>query len=200
MVNVHQWQMQRSDTEGLLHTVADPSHILRIRGVPNSPVVHLDTSIGVLGLPNSVHEDVYGALCWLLNRAIQDRHPQHHAPARLACVLILPQHGLLAVVLGLPVEVRRVGRAIGFVRRLALGAGEHVVRRDIDEQDGPRSADFCERSRGRNVQSSSPFRIGIAFIWEAVCGACGRSPSAMDLALRGKRCPRELTMHHDLRS
>lgn len=151
--------------------MANSSHILCIRGVANSPVVHLDASIGVLGLPNGVHEDVYRALCRLLSRAVQHRHSQHDAPARLACALILPQNGLLAVIFGLPIEVWRLGRAVGLIRRLARRAGKNVVRRDVNKQDGLRGTDLCERCRGCNVQSSSPFGIGVAFIWEAVRSA-----------------------------
>lgn len=149
--------------------MADTPDILRVCGVPDSPVVHLDTGILVLRLPDRVHQDVDCALRWLLGMPIQNRHSEHDSPARLARIFIFLQHGPLALQLGLSVEIGWLGRAVRLVRRVPLGAREHVVCGYIDEEYVPRGAELCERGRRGDVQGSSAFGVAVAFIWEPVC-------------------------------
>ena len=151
--------------------MANATYILRVRGIPDSPMVHPESSVLILGFPHCIHENVNCALGRLLGFSIQHRHSENDSPALFACTLILPQYSLFALIFGLTVEIRRLGSAIRFVRRIALCAGEHIVRRDINEEYVPRSTYLCERGRSCNIQSSSAFGIAIAFIWEPVCSA-----------------------------
>jgi hypothetical protein len=181
------------DAQGEL-TLADPPDVFGVRGIADGPVVHLDPGVLVLCLPDGVGQDVDRALSWALGLAIEDRHPQHHSPAQLACLLILPQDGLLAPVFGLPVEVRGLGRVVGLVRRVAHGAGEHVVGGYVDEEDGPGRAELGQRRGGRNVEGSCAFGVAIAFVWEAVRRTL-HALLAPAISRRGG-----LTMYHGLRS
>lgn len=115
--------------------MADPSHVLRVGRVPQRPVVHLDLGPLLLGLPNRVHQDVDGALGGHLGVAVEHGHAHHHSQTRLPSTLILRERSALAVELGLAVEVGRLGRGVGLVRRVARLAGEDVVGGDVDEED-----------------------------------------------------------------
>ena len=55
---------------------AHPCNILRVGGIPQCPVIHLDTCIFVLCLPHGIKQGVDGALRVVAGRAVQHRDTQ----------------------------------------------------------------------------------------------------------------------------
>lgn len=126
---------------------------------------------------HNIHQAVDRALPVppLLHRSIQHRYPQRHPESFLAGLLERAQHRPFPVQLRLPVQVRRPRRGVGLVRRLAGPAGKHVVGRDVDEQDVARGAQPRECPRGLDVEDARARGVLVDLVWEAVCGAWGKT-------------------------
>lgn len=106
-----------------------------------------------------------------MRRSVQHRHAKHHPEPLLARLPERVQHRLLAVQLGLPVQVGRGRRRVGFVRRLAGAPGEDVVGRDVDEEDGTGGAEAREGARGFDVDGARALGVFVDLVGEAVGGA-----------------------------
>lgn len=70
-------------------------------------MVHLDLALGLLSLPNRIHEHVDGALARHLCVPKQHGNPQRHGGALLARLGVFVEGDKLAVQLGLAVQVGR---------------------------------------------------------------------------------------------
>jgi hypothetical protein len=115
------------DRTGL--TMADPSHILGVSGVPKCPMLHLDL-LSLLCFPDGIHQDVDGTLVWHVGIAIQDWHSQHDAKAILTGSLEFFQDRVFAVEFSLSIEIGRTSGGICLIRRIARFAGEHIFAAD----------------------------------------------------------------------
>lgn len=88
-------------------------------------MIHLDCFI----TPHCIHQNIDRTFLVLFNLTVQHWHSEDDA--LLSCT----ENSLFTSILGLAVEVRRVGRGIGFVRGSSRLAIENIVGRDVDEQD-----------------------------------------------------------------
>lgn len=91
--------------------MADPSHILGVSRVPESPVLHLNL-VPFLGFPNCIHQDVYRTLIWHICVTIEHWYSQDDAKAVLACGLEFLQDRVFAVKFGLSIEIGRTSGGI----------------------------------------------------------------------------------------
>lgn len=148
--------------------MTDSSDIFGVGRIPDGPVLHLDL-LSLLCFPHDIHENIHGALRRYLGIAVQDRHSQDDTHAILTSGLVLLENSMFTVKLGLSVQVCGAGGSIGLIRGVARLAWEHVIRRDVDQEDPPASTGPGERSGGFDIELSGPFRVLINFVWETVC-------------------------------
>ena len=158
-------------------TMADTPNVLRVGGVPQRPMVHLDL-VGfrgvdeLLGAPEGVHKNIDGALSGDLSVAVEHGDAEHDAqPLRiLPGGLVRLERCALPVQLRAPVQVRRRRFRAGRVRRLPRPPRKHVVRADVDEQHAAGRALRRQRRGRRHVQSARPLRVRVALVGEPVGG------------------------------
>jgi hypothetical protein len=148
-------------------------------------MIHLDPVIlHLLHLRNRIHEHIHRALL-IPPLPVQHRHSQTDTPSFLALARKRRQHGLLALPLGLAVEVRRLGLVGDLVGRVARRAGEDVVGGDVEEEDVLCRAEVGEGARGGDVEGACAFGVAIAFVGEAICCACGWEERVVSEEARG---------------
>lgn len=123
--------------------MAYAANIFCVSGVANRPVLHLDLSTIFLSLPNSIQEHIYGAFRRHLSGAVEHRDAKDETKALLASRVVLLQDSMLSIELRLSVQVGGSGWCVNLVGCFALLAGEDVVGRYIDEQDGALGTQLC---------------------------------------------------------
>lgn len=142
----------------------------------------------LLGLPQTLHQDIHRALSRFLRLSIQHRYSEHDTPTHLPGLCKPAQDGFLAFPLRLAVQIRWVGRAGRLVRSVAFGAGEDVVGGYVDEEDGSGGAERGEGCGSLDVEGSSAGGVAVAFIWESICSTWGGNDMSLAEG-RPKRVP-----------
>lgn len=131
-------------------------------------MVHLDRRTLPLGFPDRVQEDVDGTLGRGFGFAVEDGHAKYDAESVIPGLFVLVEHGVLAVQLGLAVQIGRAGGRVGLVGSFAGLTGENVVSREIEEKGRPRRAEPGEGRRSLNVQFPGTVRVPVDLVGEAV--------------------------------
>lgn len=148
-------------------TMTHSTHILGVCRVTQSPMLHFHL-LSALHLPYHIHQDIDGALCRHFRIAIQNRHTHNDAQALLASSL---KYRLLAIELGLTVEVRWACRCICLVRCFARSSREDVVGANIDEKNAAVGAQLGQRPSCVDIKLACTLRVLVDLVRKAVCSA-----------------------------
>jgi hypothetical protein len=101
--------------------------------------------------------------------AVEHRHSKDHSRTLFACLVVFAQNGPLTIELGLPVQIRRLGRGVRFVWSFSLSSGEDVVRRYVNKEDVPRRSQAGKGFARRDVQGLGPLGVIFDLVRESLC-------------------------------
>lgn len=170
--------------------MADTADVLGVGGIAQSPVLHFDL-VALLCLPHSIHENVDGTLSGDFCITVEDGDSQDDAEALFAGSLVGVEDGMLAVQLGLAVEVGGPRGRVGFVGRFALFAREDVVGGDVDQEDVAVGTQLGQRRGGFDVELACTLGVLVDLVGKSVCSTVNqgarldRVEGLLDL---GSRC------------
>ena len=131
--------------------MADTTHILSVGRIANCPVIHLYVC-SLLGFLYRGHQHVDRAFSWICRRSVENWNTQSDSEPLPAGRLVLIQHSMLSVQLGLAVEISRAGCRIRLERSIAWSPSKDIIGRDVDQQGRALRAELGQGPRGADVE------------------------------------------------